>query len=264
MLLMQLTNAGWGAVGLVLFSIAITYGIVNRVSDSNSKAKGCISYAYVFAIVFSISSFAISIPTMVLGKLSIYLTGEKCTATIIDYTTYDSEDSEGGRTTMHSAIYKFKDKYGNFITKDADVGTGDIPVVGSKVIVYYDNSRGKEGVIATFTFSTILLLIVSLFIGFLMCLLLYAMIMYATNRSTKGIISLLIKIVIYIIVPAGMLFLGGGMAWYCYMRITSGYKSDQPIWVLIIAIFFSFTLFLAFIGYVKSLLTSKVESQIHF
>ncbi|HBO72059.1 MAG TPA: xanthine permease, partial [Acinetobacter sp.] len=152
---MQLTHAG--QIFLIVFvilcvwSFALTRLWLKRLADNRESSK--LEFAYLFAVVFSIS--ALFFPFSYWVSQAVYDLATKPTydAKIVSYNSewVDTErtDSNGRKyrtqTLMHTAQVQFKDQHNKTITIDNSIRSGDVPMIGDHLtVVYKDGDHNAQ------------------------------------------------------------------------------------------------------------------------
>ena len=258
---LRLTYYGWGFVVLLLFSAFLTTSIVKRFGKK--ERAGCVTWGYIFVILFSLNLFACFLSLALLEKSSTFFTGKKYTATVVRVESYLStstdKDGRSSTTRMYTPVVTFTTLSGQQVTKVDNVSSSESPAIGNKITVIYDEKKDE---LQELSFANIGLLAAGLFFSFISALLIIGATRYAFNKDVKPIFNLLLKVLLWFVFPIAMLLMATGLGWYVYQRCMHGYKSDQPVWVLGICIFFTIMLVFGFVGYAKVILVSKKRKAI--
>ncbi|MCD8030510.1 MAG: hypothetical protein LUF85_06750 [Bacteroides sp.] len=162
-----ITPYGYGAIGFILFSLFITFGIKRRMEkqSSDKKSMGCMSMGYIWVVVFFVGILAISLTSICLSKtlsgMHAILAGECYKAAVVDWTSEWSQDSDGESTEYYYSILEFTTKEGHVITRKTNFGSSECPQKVEEYTIYYVGSSdymfvwGKH--ILFFLFATLVI-----------------------------------------------------------------------------------------------------------
>ncbi|PZP42688.1 MAG: hypothetical protein DI598_16665 [Pseudopedobacter saltans] len=260
---MSLTPAGWFLVALLVLSFVLTLKIVKRKNrdsfddsdDARRKATGCVSIAYVFAVVSCVLVLGVGSLRLLIGSIKDTITVTRYQAKVVDYTSYAST-SKNRRTTMYNPVLEFKTEDGTVIKKEADMASSSPPEIGSYRTVGYKD--GKNVLVELSPTKYFMLL----GLGTMAALLTFAMVgafNYAFGFSNRVLIKLLFGFLFYYLIPAGMILLFYGCAYAGVYRYLAGERNDMPIWAFLVCSFFSFVLFFSIIGWFQYLFKRNKE-----
>lgn len=254
-----LTGYGWVIILVAIAAILLTYKFLSKKSgsdDFNKKPKaGCLSFGYVFLVIFSIATLALGGLAMLGNSIYNIASLPRYQATVTGHNSHQSEsrDDKGRRrsTTMYTPILKFKDNTGTEVEKEADLSSSGKEAMGSVLTVAYENGMDKVVVISTTKYFMLLGLATIMFV------LVYVLVLgiaYSFGIPTGRLLQIGAGFLMYYLVPAGMLLLFYGCAYGGVYLYFTGRKPDMPIWAVVVCCFFSVVLFFSLIGWARMLL----------
>lgn len=246
---MQLTYAG--QVFLVVVAILCVWSFVltkfwlKRLAKNRDSSK--FEFAYLFVVVFSISSLFFPFTYWVSKAVYGLATKPSYDATIVSYTSkwVDTErtDSNGRKykikTLMHTAQVQFKDDQNRTLVLDNSVRSGDVPVVGDHIQVVYeagDQSAQEK------SWRTGLLFAATLFMLFIMGYILVMIIAYALNRNMDPYKALANFLIFRITLPLGAMAMFGMLSYSIFAYFFLSNPQKIPIWAAAICGFFALCL----------------------
>lgn len=246
-ILLRITGYGWTAIAFIVLSVLVAVKILKR-NNPDSK-PGCMGIGYVSLVVFCLLSFT-SMLTGVLGGFVVNaFTLPRYKAKVVNVSSYISKDSKNRNTIMYRSTVAFTTKDGTPVEIDTDVSSSGKPEIGEMVTVGYEPGMSAAG---EFSASKYLLMggaaVMLLVMGY------FAMggIFYAMGWRMTSFLNFGMKILLYFILPLGMLFMLGGMG-YAVVQYFIGLRPDMPIWAVAVCTFFCLVLSLAMVGYVRML-----------
>ena len=150
-------------IGFILFNLFICFTIAKRMKNS-----GCLSFGFIFLLVFSVYSLFLSCSYMCYSMSKQYLLGDTYTAKIVSFRTYtekrtDSNGRGSSRTryvTLHAPTLEFIDKKNDTKKLESSTHSGDEPTIGEQINISYLEG---ESTVIEHTFSSYF----GLFIAFL-------------------------------------------------------------------------------------------------
>ncbi|MDO3664292.1 xanthine permease [Acinetobacter higginsii] len=246
---MQLTYAG--QVFLVVVAILCVWSFVltkfwlKRLAKNRDSSK--FEFAYLFVVVFSISSLFFPFTYWVSQAVYGLATKPSYDATIVSYTSewVDTErtDSNGRKyktqTLMHTAQVQFKDNQNRTLVLDNSVRSGDVPVVGDHIQVVYetgDHSAQEK------SWRTGLLFAATLFMLFIMGYILVMIIAYALNRNMEPYKAFANVLIFRITLPLGTMAMFGMLSYSVFAYFFLGNPQNIPIWAIAMCSFFALCL----------------------
>lgn len=180
-------------------------------------------------------------------SLSLYSTGVELTAEVIDYSSYVNRDTRGNSITMHTPIVSF-DYQGAVIEKSLDISSGNKPVIGEQITIFYDAQN--EG-ITELSLGTILFMSVGLVFGIVILCPVIAAVQYACGYPLQKITRWLSFLLFKMVIPTAFLLFWGMLNYVLHQYFFTHQQDDLPTWAVIIIGFFDFVLLLTFISVVK-------------
>jgi len=217
-------------------------------------------------LVFTLLSFltmgAVLIPLEIGARASLFVTGTLQQATVTRFTSgterVSRDDSYGHSYTtdvvMHTPVYRFTLSDGTRQDVSGDISSENEPTVGDLQKIYYDAQRNS--MVTASPANAVMLGACALF-SFLLILILLATVLYAFDRSTKGVMRLLGQTLLYVVIPLAMVGMALGLGFYAYERFTTDLHDDDPLFVAGFCIFFAVTLMLVLVGGVRARLSPK-------
>lgn len=248
-------------ITLLLVACYIAYRIAQRMaSDKDPDEKpGCIMVGYVTLVYLCMCALSFTFLSLTLSGLYGNVVHHRYEATVIDVRNYESEDSDGNTTTMYAPTVQFTTDQGDVITRELNISSGEPYQNGEMHPVSYNQETND---LDSRSIDSVLLmlagLLMSLFLlGYVLIGIAYA---FHIPIGINGM-EYTAFIFIYILMPLGMIGMNAGLIYYVVQRLTTGYKSDQPIWVLIVVIFFIIVLTLSKISIIKIMLSKKKKKE---
>ena len=262
---MQLTSAG--QIFLVSFFILSTWSFVltkfwlKRLAQNRESSK--FTFAFLFVIVFSISSFFFPFSFWVSQSIYDLTTKPTYDATIVSYSSelVDTEttDSNGhtyrSKTWMHNAQVKFQDNQNRTMILNNSVRSGDIPIIGDHIQVVYED--GDQSVQEK-SWRSVLLLAASAFIVFIMGFILLLIIVYSLNKNMEPYKAFAKVLIFRVTLPLAVMTMFSLLSYSVFAYFFLGNPNDVPIWAIGICCFF----ILALLPLIYHILTSaKTDEQ---
>ncbi|RYE00071.1 MAG: hypothetical protein EOP54_01565 [Sphingobacteriales bacterium] len=225
----------------VLISILLTYFFVKRM-----EAKGCITFAYVGAVIFCINLFALFswmfMWTSCRDIYNVVSSGKQYTASVISYTSEEHYDSEDRRYyTMRKPTVQFRTESGAVIRKPLSFSKSSLEV-GDTYKVNYNAATGE---VITLGFIMIIKFAGSFIFCFILTFLVAGMIRYIIGWPMERYYTLISKIGFNFFVPLLMISFDALLIYALF------YGNDIPGWATAILVFFIIVLTLAVWGYIK-------------
>ncbi len=245
---LMITNTGYLALAVLLISVFFTFKISKRLKDS-----GCLSIGFTFVLFLSTIAIFISTAYMSLSSSYIYWSGDKYSAKIISYKTYEERykdsDNRSRTRTMHIPLFEFKDKHGKQIKLESSTHSGEVPNVGENMSVSYLD--GSENVLEN-TFGTYFLIIIAFVFAVIFGFLTTALVSYSFGNQMTRFKDIFAKAFLAGL-PISMILLFFGLTYGLYNHIVNGVK--MPIW----ALFFVSLSMLSILGILYILYVRKNE-----
>lgn len=238
-----------------LYCLWLTFRIGKRLKQSKGTSLGCIGFGYVFLVVGCITTFALT-GLLVLGdtiydKTRTFTKGDKYEAVYYDYTSYESYDSESGRTsTMYTPIIRFTTAKGQLMEKTLNYSSSSKPIIGNKVTVYFDADRSD---IAILSFGIIAMTLGVIFFFSIIIFLFIGVTMYAMGHSMKRYKQIAAYVGINMLVPLLMVLFDGLLIYVLFDG------EEKPIWVNLVVGFFALVMTLSIWGYIKSVVSKEIK-----
>lgn len=245
--LLQITGYGWTGIGIIILSVLLAIKILKR--NKPDSRPGCIGIGYVSLVVFCLLTFTVSLTGMLGGFVYKAVTLPRYKARIINYTSFESKDSRSRRIIMYRPTVTFTTADGTPVTMESDVASSGKPEIGGTITVGYKPDMEKAEELSATKFllmagAAVMLVIIGYFaVGGML---------YAMGYKMRRYMKLGMNLLLYFILPLGMLFLFCGMA-YALILYFRGLKPDMPVWAVGICIFFCLVLALSFLGYARML-----------
>lgn len=262
-----LTGYGWLMVVVAILSVLLTYKFLSKKSDNSfdntvKPKTGCLSFGYVFLVIFSIATLALGAIGMFVNSIHNIVSLPRYEATIIGHDSYQSEskDSKGRSrsTTMYTPILQFTDVDGNLREVKADLSSGGKAAVGSTMTIGYRSGMDDAEVISSTKYFMLLGLATMMFI---MVYVLVLGIVYSFGWSTKILLKIGAGFLMYYLFPAGMILLFWGCAYHGLYKHFTGQRHDMPVWAIVLCSIFSVTLFFVLIGWARMLLGKSIGGE---
>lgn len=246
-ILLQITGYGWTAIAMLVLSVLVAVKMLQR-SDARRRL-GCLSVGYIALIVFCLLLFTAMLSGM-LGSFVLHtLQLPRYEARVVDYSAYESKNSDNRRVTMYQPVVVFTTADGQQQRMKTDISSSGKKEPGAYITVLYQPGMDTAEELSGSKY----VLIGGACMGLLlMGYLLIAGIAYAMGRSMRPFLKVGMGLLLYLVFPVGMLFLLGGIS-YALFRYFTGQKPDMPLWAVVLCCFFAFILFFAFIGYIRTL-----------
>ncbi|MEC4115699.1 DUF3592 domain-containing protein [Myroides phaeus] len=238
-----------------LYCLWLTFRIGKRLKQSKGTSLGCIGFGYVFLVVGCITTFALT-GLLVLGdtiydKTRTFTKGDKYEAVYYDYTSYESYDSESGRTsTMYTPIIRFTTAKGQLMEKTLNYSSSSRPIIGNKVTVYFDADRSD---IAILSFGIIAMTLGVIFFFSIIIFLFIGVTMYAMGHSMKRYKQIATYVGINMLVPLLMVLFDGLLIYVLFDG------EEKPIWVNLVVGFFALVMTLSIWAYIKSVVGKEIK-----
>lgn len=144
LLIMFSSSISFGTIGVVVALIA-TILLTKKILARTGK-QGCISFGYFGLVIFMILQFAISswgiFSTKCIATVDGLTNGTLYTATVVDFSSHTSKDSEDRPITMYTPKVTFTTQSGHMITKNLDFSTSSLEI-GDTYKVRYDESTDR-------------------------------------------------------------------------------------------------------------------------
>lgn len=230
------------------FLLGLSFLVTWRFNKKNKL--GCVGKGYVILVVFLVGMFALMI-TFFLTKSSIegvqtYRNGEKYLATIVSYSDYISEDSDGREITMYTPTYEVMTKDGERIRIEDTTSSSSQPTIGAIEEIYYNVNTGK---MLNFSAGFIALSVGMFIMWFIMAFAFVGILMYALNFKMDKYFKALQVIGVGFFIPFIMIAFEALLIYALFAA------ENKPGWVVVLLSFFILGLGLGIIGYIKMLLS---------
>lgn len=239
--ILAITPAGYIGLGLLLFSLLLTRGILKR-----KELKGCLIGGYIFLVIFCIlllaGTFSIIGIKGLIESVQTYINGKPYLSVVYDYSSYESEDDEGNSHTMYTPHVKFTTKEGYEVTHKLGISSGAPPTMGDTYKVYYDPGNGDVFVISLTAFF---LYAAASVLVFLLLLAIAGAVIYVLGFNMNKYYNCVSNFIFYFFIP---LVMAGFDALLMYALF-----NPQPLWVRALLLVFVIMLTLGLMGYVKML-----------
>lgn len=253
MILLRITPYGWALIAAILLSLALTRGVVRRMSPKENA--GCLSFGYTALIISILMIFVLTFSVSISQSIYGFFTKPKYQATVTSFSSHwedrDEKDSNGRsrktKVLMHTPTVQFTDQAGNVQLLETDIASGAAPVIGSTIKVVY---APGDTIAHELSFASIALLFGASLMIFIMGLILFAAIQYARGVNMGGITAFGLGFLMRFLFPFGMLFLLGGMG-YALFQYFTGHKPDMPLWAVIVCCFFCLVLLMVIPVFLK-------------
>lgn len=246
---MQLTYAGQVflvvVAVLMIWSFVLTKFWVKPLAKNRKSSK--FEFAYLFAVVFSIS--ALFFPFTYWVSQAVYGLATKPTydATVVSYTSewVDTErtDSNGRKyktkTLMHTAQVQFKDNQNRTLTLDNSVRSVDMPVVGEHITVVYESG---DHTAQEKSWRTILLFAAALFMLFILGYVLLMIIAYSLKRDMEPYKTFASMLIFKVTLPLGTMAMFSMLSYSIFAYFFLGNPRDLPLWAIVLCSFFALSL----------------------
>lgn len=229
----------------VIITILLTYFFVKRMDK-----KGCVTFAYVGAVIFCINLFAIFSWMFMIGSCrdiyKVISSGRQYTASVISYTTEEHYDSEDHRYyTMHTPTVQFTTASGEMVTQQLKFSTSNIEV-GDTYKINYNEANGE---VITLGFTMVIKFAGSFIFCFILTFLVAGMIRYVLGWPMERYYALISKIGFNFFLPFLMI---GFDALLIYALF---YGNEVPGWATALLVFFIVVLSLSVWGYIKMIIS---------
>jgi hypothetical protein len=243
-------GAGWFLIFLICFSIFIGYKIAKR-QQKNAKEKNLFAVGYISLIIFCCSLFGTFFPYGLLKQSSLFITGTRYEATVTNVHERTETTGEDGRSrtqTMYTPEVTFTTHSGKIIVRDGSLSSSDPDKIGDVITLYYNE---KTDSLIEYSIASVAMLIGGLIFSGIFTLIMIGAILYAFNKNTQPIITIMIVGGQYFVLPLIILLFTLGLWSYPIRRIFFDYQTEQPLWVIPATIFFALTMSAVCVGYVK-------------
>ncbi|WP_292008409.1 hypothetical protein [Chryseobacterium sp.] len=227
-----------------IFTFILLYLHHLRTNKNTKKDKE--PFSLIPYIYPAIVSYVVSLCFLVIliGFINI-LNSPSYTAKVIDQHIWDPNEK------LHTALIEFKDKDNRINQKILEYNEETQLMQGETVKIYFQN---KADTAHTADSKIITLGIFGTFLFILGILLLWA-ILYALGKDYSFIIKMGLTFLLYLVLPAGMLFFIGVFGWLLWEYFEG--RKDLPIAVIGMCSIFITVLIPAFFGYLKMLFKNK-------
>jgi len=230
--------------GTIILGLFITFRITEREKKESNSNGGCFFYGYLTLVYEAL--LILSLGALALAGTGLYrnIIHDSYQATVVDQVEYYAEDEDGGGQLMYTPIVEFTpNDHEKLIRAKLDVSSGGLYEIGEPHRVVYNP---KTGDVNSGALSTILLQLAGLLMGIFMFSFIVYGFCYAFYLPLPFTIVDIIRIgFMYTFLPIGLLGMNAGLMYYIYQRLFLGIRADDPLWPLILSIFFSLTLSLA-------------------
>ena len=246
---MQLTYAGQVFLAVVailsIWSFILTKLWLKRLTKNRESNK--LEFAYLFVVVFSISSLFFPFSYWVSQAVYALATKPSYDATVVNYTSewVDTErtDSNGHtyktKTLMYTAQVQFKDHQNRVQFLNNSVRSGDVPVIGDHITVVYeagDHAAQEKSL------RSILLFAATFFMLFILGYILLTIIAYGLNRNMKPYAAFASFLIFRITIPLGTMTIFAMLSYSVFAYFFLGNPVNLPIWAVGAFSFFAFCL----------------------
>lgn len=255
LLLLSVTAYGWSFIGLMVLSAWVTYKFVQRMWPG--ERKGCVTYGYVWLVVFIISSLLFTFTGVFVKSVYAMYTKPKYKAVVVDVSGHTDKDSKGRRITMYTPIVAFTDNSNRKVTIETDISSSGKQRVGDIIRVAYASGDSRAADVSGTGIGMMIGLFVMLFImGFVF----FAAFRFAAGKDMSSVVRFGAGVLTYFIFPGVMLFFLAGLGYALYQYFT-GQKPDMPFWAVGVCCFFVLVLLLAIPGYFKMMIEKNKDSN---
>ncbi len=246
---MTLTPFGYLFVASIAFGILLMIGVSRRWSRQG-RPVGIGSNLFFGLVLVIMSNLFFGLGFT--GAQAIYnmISFPKYEATIVGFSSsweeFSRTGSDGSSYTenvlMHTPTLRFRDDAGRTITQQGNVRSGAEPVIGDKVTVAYRSGEPLQVISLASIGLYIGLVVMLLILGFILTKVLF----FTLGRKSKGLDKFGGVLLVYIIIGGSMLGMLAAMVYGVFSYFQPG--SDMPLWAMLVCVFFSLTLALAFVG----------------
>jgi hypothetical protein len=221
----------------IIFILFICFKILKRIKDS-----GCLSFGFIFLLVFSVYSIFLSCSYMCYSMSKQYITGDTYNAKIVSFRTYtekrdnsytDSNGRSRSRTyyvTLHAPTLEFIDKKKEKKRLESLTHSGNMPTIGDEIKISY--LEGNSTVIEH-SFSTYFLLFVAFLFSIIFAFFSKSLTAYAFGYLMDGYKKTFVDGLLYG-VKIGLVVFEIALIYSLYKIFTN--QLTTPIWVTIFVI----------------------------
>ncbi len=196
----------------ILFWLGLGIGIALGIGiDRRLKKPGILSAIFFSTIMVTLSLTTLISAGFLTENLYAQIMHPKYTATVVGSQSHWDTDSDGNSQEMHTARLRFTQNNGKVITIPSTQSSGWKPVVGDTRTVRYQDGQLHEPSIWLYG-MLLLMLAVSGFFTLVGAF-------FACGRSADKLVTIGVSALLFVIVPGGLLFMGGAMLWSVYEYI---------------------------------------------
>ncbi|WP_341368037.1 hypothetical protein [Yoonia sp. BS5-3] len=246
---MTVTPLGYLFLGSALFGVLLAVGVRRRFAANGKPIGAAASLFFGFVLVTISTPFVMG---SAWGGVSVYkmMTFPRFEATVIHFDSEWEEmtrtDSDGFSYTedvlMHTPTLQFVDDTGQTVTQRGNIRSGKEPVIGDTVTVGYRPGQSLY-VISVASIGLLTgLAVMMLILGYILA----EVLMFVLGRKSKRLNKFGGILLGHIIIGGGMLGMLAGMLYGVYSYFQPG--SDMPFGIMLLCLFFSLVLALAFTG----------------
>lgn len=242
---MSITPAGYIFFTVLALAITLSVLVTKRLSRETGKPNGCMAGAYIGTIVVAVTTLFVGSVFMFSAQIYKVATYPKYEATIVDvnseWVERDYQDDDGFTRSetieMHTAVLEFYDHNNQLIRLNNNIRSGGKPTIGEQITIAY-----RDGVLSEVSLRSLLMYIGLATMMILLGTISACMLLYAFNKNTERVQVFGWSFVFYFVIPAGLIFMLGGMLYALWDHYTN--NGDMPIWAQGVAIFFSVVILL--------------------
>ncbi len=246
-----LTAYGWGGVLAVVFSLYLTYSIGQRRAKNGKGTLGCLGFGYVFLVVTILvvltSSITMAMASSLYKTTQLLINGERYTAQVVSYSSYESHDADAGTTTtMFTPTVEFFTTSGELVVHTLSYSSSNQPTIGDTLIVYYSELTGDS---VSLGFTTFALFFGALIMMIVLVFAFWGVLLYAMNYKMDYYLRVVKYIGVYFFIPLVMILFD------CLLIYAFFYGNEVPLFATGLLVFFILILTLGIWGYIKMILT---------
>ena len=232
----------------IIFNLIITLFFIRR-----AKLKGCMSFGYVFLIIFCITLFSFSVTPFFIKttqeNYDVFTSGEDHVATVVGIV---NNGVDSNNSTMYSPIVEFKTLEGKTITKQLGFSSKGIKT-GETYKVNYNPQKDR---VITLGYIRVITVVGAILFFTIFIFLFAGLMLYILNFSMKGYFYLIKLIGLKFFFPFVMIMFDALLIYALF------YGNKIPIGISILLVFFILILTLGIVGYIKMFFTeSKFKNK---
>jgi len=221
----------------------LSYGVTKR----QREPLGCVAAGFIWLVLSVSSSLGLMASLSMLDSLSVYVTGERYSAEIVDYNSYVEDDDDGDDELMFTPIVAFAHQ-GLQIEKALDISSSAPPELRTTITVYYDYQRDA---ITELTLGGTLFMLVGLAFGLVLMSPALAAAQYSLGTPVAVIKGWSGALVFKFVVPVALVLFWGLLCFVLLQYFSTDEKDHLPVWVVVVLGFFALSMGFAVVGYLK-------------